>query len=60
MTKECARLEKIVANDEQALNDPGFTEKAPARIVEGRKKQLAENRLLLEKARAALKNLPEK
>ena len=60
LTKECARLEKIVANDEQALNDPGFTEKAPARIVEGRKKQLAENRLLLEKARAALKNLPEK
>ncbi len=58
LTKECARLEKNVANDERALTDPGFTGKAPAKIVEGRKKQLAENRLLLEKARAALKALP--
>jgi len=58
LTKECLRLEKIVANDERALNDPGFTGKAPAHIVEGRKKQLAENRLLLEKARAALDALP--
>jgi valyl-tRNA synthetase len=59
LTKECARLEKIVANDERALNDPGFTGKAPAHIVEGRKKQLAENQLLLAKARAALDALPE-
>ncbi len=59
LTKECSKLEKVVANDERALNDPGFTGKAPAKIVEGRKKQLAENRLLLEKARAALNGLPE-
>jgi valyl-tRNA synthetase len=59
LTKECLRLEKIVANDERALNDPGFAGKAPAHIVEGRKKQLAENRLLLEKAKAALGGLPE-
>jgi valyl-tRNA synthetase len=59
LTKECARLEKLVANDERALNDPGFTGKAPAHIVEGRKKQLAENRLLLEKAKAALDALPK-
>src|SRR6185437_2217029 len=58
LTKENARLGKIVANDERALNDPGFTGKAPAHIVEGRKKQLAENRLLLEKARVALDALP--
>jgi valyl-tRNA synthetase len=59
LTRECLRLEKVVANDERALNDPGFTGKAPAHIVEGRKKQLAENRLLLEKAKAALDTLPE-
>jgi valyl-tRNA synthetase len=59
LTKECSKLEKVVANDERALNDPGFTGKAPAHIVEGRKKQLAENRLLLEKAKAALDGLPE-
>jgi valyl-tRNA synthetase len=59
LTKECLRLEKNIANDERALNDPGFTGKAPERIVEGRKKQLAENRLLLEKAKAALDGLPE-
>jgi len=58
LTKECSKLEKVVANDERALNDPGFTGKAPAHIVEGRKKQLAENRLLLEKAKAALDALP--
>jgi valyl-tRNA synthetase len=59
LTKECLRLEKVVANDERALNDPGFTGKAPAKIVEGRKKQLAENRVLLDKAKAALDGLPE-
>jgi len=59
LTKECARLEKLVANDERALADPGFTGKAPANIVEGRKKQLAENQLLLAKARAALDALPD-
>jgi valyl-tRNA synthetase len=59
LTKDIARLEKVVANDERALNDPGFTGKAPANIVEGRKKQLAENRLLLEKAKAALDALPK-
>ncbi|MGP8252616.1 MAG: valine--tRNA ligase [Terracidiphilus sp.] len=59
LTKECLRLEKMVANDERALNDPGFTGKAPAHIVGGRKKQLAENRLLLEKAKTALDGLQE-
>ncbi len=59
LTKERAKLEKLVANDERALNDSGFTGKAPAHIVEGRKKQLAENRLLLEKAKAAKVALPE-
>jgi valyl-tRNA synthetase len=59
LTKDIARLEKNIANDERALNDPGFAGKAPAHIVEGRKKQLAENRVLLDKAKAALDGLPE-
>jgi valyl-tRNA synthetase len=59
LTKDIARLEKNVSNDERALNDPGFTGKAPANIVEGRKKQLAENRVLLEKAKTALDALPK-
>ena len=58
LTKEIARLEKLVANDERKLNDPVFPTKAPAHIVEGARKQLAENTLLLEKARAALAALP--
>ena len=59
LTKEIARLEKLVANDERKLSDPVFPTKAPAHIVEGARKQLAENTLLLEKARAALAALPE-
>jgi valyl-tRNA synthetase len=58
LLKEIARLEKLVANDERKLNDSDFPTKAPAHIVEGARKQLAENKLLLEKARAALAALP--
>jgi valyl-tRNA synthetase len=59
LTKDIAKLEKQNASDEQKLGDPAFTTKAPAQIVEGKKKQLAENRLLLQKAKAALATLPE-
>jgi valyl-tRNA synthetase len=59
LTKEIEKREKQEANDERQLNDPVFTSKAPAHIVEGKKKLRAENLLLLEKARAALKALPE-
>ena len=58
LTKEADRLEKQVASDERQLSDPTFLAKAPAKIVEGRRRQLAENLLLLEKARAALRALP--
>jgi valyl-tRNA synthetase len=58
LTKEVALRETLVANDERRLNDPAFPTKAPAHIVEGARKQLAENTLLLEKARAALAALP--
>jgi valyl-tRNA synthetase len=57
LKREIAQQEKIIANAEHQLRNPGFIEKAPAHIVEGLKKQLAEARILLEKARAALDNL---
>jgi len=57
-TKDIAKYEKGLAAAERQLGNDSFTAKAPAHIVEGLKKQEAETRLLLEKARAALANLP--
>jgi valyl-tRNA synthetase len=57
LTKEIARLEKGVAAAERQLGNEGFLAKAPPNVVEGLKKQEAETRLLLKKAREALDNL---
>ena len=59
LSKEVAQLEKLIAPAERQLGNEGFLAKAPAHVVDGLKKQLAENRALLEKARAALSALPE-
>ena len=59
LTKDIAKLEKNIATSEGTLGKPGFTAKAPANIVEGLKKQLEENHLLLAKAKAALEALPK-
>jgi valyl-tRNA synthetase len=58
LTKEIAKLEKNIASAERQLGNDAFLAKAPPAIVEGLKKQEAENRLLLEKAKAALATLP--
>jgi valyl-tRNA synthetase len=58
LTKEIAKLEKNVVSAERQLGNESFLAKAPAHIVEGLKKQLDENRLLLKKAREALDGLP--
>jgi len=58
LTKDIAKYEKGVAAAERQLGNEGFLAKAPAHIVEGLKKQEAETRLLLDKARAALDGLP--
>ncbi len=58
LTKDIARYEKGLAAAERQLGNEGFLAKAPAHVVEGQKKQEAETRLLLEKARAALAALP--
>ena len=59
LTKDIARYEKGLAAAERQLGNEGFLAKAPAHIVEGLKKQEAETRLLLEKARDALDGLPD-
>jgi valyl-tRNA synthetase len=59
LTKDIAKYEKGLASAERQLGNEGFVAKAPAHIVEGLKKQEAETRLLLEKARAALDSLPK-
>jgi valyl-tRNA synthetase len=58
LTKEIAKYEKGLAAAERQLGNEAFLAKAPAHVVEGLKKQEAETRLLLEKARAALEVLP--
>jgi valyl-tRNA synthetase len=57
LTKEIAKYEKGLISAERQLGNEGFLAKAPAQVVEGLRKQEAETRLLLEKARAALENL---
>jgi valyl-tRNA synthetase len=59
LTKDIARYEKGLAAAERQLGNEGFLAKAPTQVVEGLKKQEAETRLLLEKARAALAALPQ-
>jgi valyl-tRNA synthetase len=58
LTKDIAKYEKGLASAERQLGNEGFLAKAPAHVVEGLKKQEAETRQLLEKARAALGALP--
>ncbi len=57
LTKDIAKFEKGLAAAERQLGNEVFLSKAPAHIVDGLKKQEAETRLLLEKARAALDGL---
>ena len=59
LTKDIARYEKGLAAAERQLGNEGFLAKAPPPVVEGLKKQEAETRLLLEKAKAALAALPK-
>ncbi|MGC9223086.1 MAG: valine--tRNA ligase [Terracidiphilus sp.] len=59
LTKDIAKYEKGLASAERQLGNEAFLKKAPPQVVEGLRKQEAETRLLLEKARAALTALPE-
>jgi valyl-tRNA synthetase len=59
LTKDIAKYEKGLAAAERQLSNESFLAKAPSNVVEGLKKQEAETRQLLEKARAALASLPQ-
>jgi valyl-tRNA synthetase len=58
LTKDIEKFEKGMAAAARQLGNDAFLAKAPAKVVEGLKKQEAETRLLLEKAQAALAALP--
>ncbi|MGA8111283.1 MAG: valine--tRNA ligase, partial [Acidobacteriaceae bacterium] len=57
LTKELAKLEKVMASAEKQLGNPAFLAKAPPHIVEGLKKQQLDAQLLMEKTRKALEEL---
>jgi valyl-tRNA synthetase len=59
LTKDIEKYEKGLASAARQLGNESFLAKAPAKVVEGLKKQEAETRLLLEKARTALDALPK-
>jgi valyl-tRNA synthetase len=58
LTKEIAKYEKGLAAAQRQLGNEAFLKKAPPQVVEGLKKQEADTRVLLEKAREALEGLP--
>jgi valyl-tRNA synthetase len=57
LTKEASRLESQLANTQRQLGNEQFLSKAPAKVVEGLRKQEGELKALLAKIRAALDNL---
>jgi valyl-tRNA synthetase len=59
LTRDITKYEKGLAAAESKLRNEVFLAKAQAQVIEGVKKQEAETRLLLDKARAALAALPE-
>ncbi len=58
MTKDLVKYEKGLLAANKQLSNEAFMAKAPAHIVEGLKKQAAENEALRAKAEAALEGLP--
>ncbi len=58
LTKDIAKYEKGLASAGRQLGNESFLAKAPPQVVEGLKRQEADTRLLLEKAREALDALP--
>ncbi len=57
LNKELARIEKQIESAGRQLNNEQFLSKAPAKVVEGLRRQLAESKLLREKTKAGLEEL---
>jgi valyl-tRNA synthetase len=60
LTRELKKLETEFANNQRQLGNENFLAKAPAHVVEGLRRREGELKLLLENARAALKELERK
>jgi valyl-tRNA synthetase len=58
LTKELARLAKILASTESQLNNPAFIAKAPGHIVDGLRKQYTQTKILYDKTKGDLDSLP--
>jgi valyl-tRNA synthetase len=58
LTKDLAKFEKGLAAAERQLGNETFMAKAPAHIVDGLRKQSAETRMLYDKTKTALDDLP--
>jgi valyl-tRNA synthetase len=59
LTKDIAKYEKGLAAAERQLGNAAFLSKAPPEVVLGLRKQEAETRMLLNKARSVLDALPK-
>ena len=57
LTKELEQMEKEIANSQRQLGNEQFLAKAPAKVVEGMRKRLAELEVLREKIRSSLDQL---
>jgi valyl-tRNA synthetase len=57
LDKEIANLCKVVASTEARLSNESFTAKAPPKVIEGARRQLAENQAKLRENQIALKAL---
>ena len=60
LSKELKKLEGEFANNQRQLGNENFLNKAPAHVVEGLRRREGELKVLLEKTRAALKELEGK
>jgi valyl-tRNA synthetase len=57
LRKELEKLQKDIANGQDRLANETFRSKAPAHVVEGLRKQLQENEVLLDKAQSKRREL---
>jgi valyl-tRNA synthetase len=58
LNKDLAKYEKGLAAADKQLNNEAFMAKAPAHIIDGLRKQHAETKILYDKIKAALDDLP--
>ena len=57
LDKESARLSSIIAGIENKLKNRGFTDKAPAKVVEGARKQLIDNQSKLSEIQSLIRSM---